>query len=94
MGICLLSLRKCYWIGGDLVIWTKAFWKGAAERAFNTFWQTFAAVLSVVVGGELIPAVGMEGVSWLTALSASTVAAILSLAKSFGNAEFTAGQEQ
>ncbi|URM86940.1 holin [Microbacterium phage Typher] len=73
------------------MIWTKAFWKGAAERAFNAFWQTFAAVLSVVVGGELIPAVGIEGVSWLTALSASAVAAILSLAKSFGNAEFTAG---
>ncbi|UAW08775.1 holin [Microbacterium phage SBlackberry] len=73
------------------MIWTKAFWKGAAERAFNAFWQTFAAVLSVVVGSELIPAVGIEGVSWLTALSASAVAAILSLAKSFGNAEFTAG---
>ncbi|AYQ99487.1 holin [Microbacterium phage Johann] len=73
------------------MIWTKAFWKGAAERAFNAFWQTFAAVLSVVVGGELIPAVGIEGVSWLTALSASAVAAILSLAKSFGNADFTAG---
>lgn len=73
------------------MIWTKAFWKGAAERAFNAFWQTFGAVLSVVVGGELIPAVGIEGVSWLTALSASLVASILSLAKSFGNADFTAG---
>ncbi|QCQ57472.1 holin [Microbacterium phage Sucha] len=73
------------------MIWTKAFWKGAAERAFNTFWQTFSAVLAVVVGGELIPATGIEGVDWKVALSASAVAAILSLAKSFGNADFTAG---
>ena len=73
------------------MIWTKAFWKGAAERAFNAFWQTFSAVLAVIVGDELIPAVGIEGINWLTALSASAVAAILSLAKSFGNAEFTAG---
>ena len=73
------------------MIWTKAFWKGAAERAFNAFWQTFGAVLSVAVGGEVIPGVDLSGIDWKFALSASVVAAILSLAKSFGNADFTAG---
>jgi len=73
------------------MIWTLAFWKGAAERAFNTFWQTFSAVIAVIVGDDLIPAVNLDGINWITALSASAVAAILSLAKSFGNASFTAG---
>lgn len=73
------------------MIWTAAFWKGAAERAIATFFQTFVAILSVSIGGALIPAVGIEGVSWLAVLSGSAVAAILSLAKSLATPDFTAG---
>ena len=75
------------------MIWTIAFWKGAAERSFHTFWQTFVAILTLNVGGELIPAVGIEGVGWTVILSGSAVAAILSLAKSLASPDFTAGQD-
>lgn len=74
------------------MIWTTAFWKGAGERAFHTFWQTFAAFLTLNIGGELIPDVGFEGIHWTAAFSLSGVATVLSLAKSFSNADFTAGE--
>lgn len=73
-------------------MFTRAFLKGAAERAVKTWFQTFAAMLALSVGTDLIPAVGVEGVSWIAALSGATVAAVLSLATSIGNADFTAGQ--
>lgn len=72
-------------------MFTIAFWKGAAERAMKTFVQTFAAVMSIAIGGELIPGVGLDGIDWLSALSVSAVATIYSLATSIGNADFTAG---
>lgn len=73
-------------------IWTKTFWMGAGERAIATFWQTFLSVAMVTAGGAAIPSVGIEGVPWLTVLSVSGLATILSLAKSLGNVEFTSGQ--
>lgn len=75
------------------MLWTLAFWKGAAERAINTFFQTLIAVVGVTAGSALIPEVGIEGVPWIGVLSASALAAPLSLATSIGNANFTAGTE-
>ena len=66
------------------MIWTKAFWKGAGERAVKTFFQTFVALIGT-------SAVILQDVDWLFIGSGSTLAAILSLATSIGNAEFTAG---
>lgn len=72
-------------------MFTKSFLKGALERAAKTFLQCFAAVMSIAIGGELIPGVGLDGIDWLSALSVSAVATIYSLATSIGNADFTAG---
>lgn len=73
------------------MLWTRNFWQGLAERALKTWCQTFAAILLVTVGGDLIPAVGVDGVPWVACASCATVAAILSVATSIGNADFTAG---
>ena len=67
------------------MIWTGPFWKGAAERAIKTFFQTFVAVVGVV------GLVGVGQIDWLGAVSIATVAAVLSLATSIGNADFTVG---
>ena len=75
------------------MLWTASFWKGAAERALKTWMQTFVAVVTLVAGSAAIPAVGLEGVSWLTVLSVSSLAALLSVATSIGNADFTAGAD-
>lgn len=64
---------------------TKAFWKGAGERALKTFAQSLVAVIGV-------DAVGLLDVDWLGALSAATLATVISLLTSIGNADFTAGQ--
>ena len=37
------------------MIWSVAFWKGAGERAFKTFFQTAGAMLVALVGKEAIP---------------------------------------
>ena len=66
------------------MIWTKEFWKGAGERAVKTFFQTFVALIGT-------SAVILQDVDWLFIGSGSTLAAILSLATSLGNADFTAG---
>lgn len=73
------------------MITTKAFWKGAFERAVKTFAQAFVAVLTLSVGSELVPSVGLEGVPWLEALSIAAMATVLSVMTSIGNADFTAG---
>jgi hypothetical protein len=67
------------------MIWTRAFWKGATERAVKTFGQTLAAVL---VAAEVV---GLFDVDWPGALSAAGLAAAVSLFTSIGNADFTAG---
>lgn len=66
------------------MIWSIAFWKGAAERAIKTFFQTFVALIGT-------SAVIIQDVDWIFIASGSTLAAILSIATSIGNAEFTAG---
>jgi hypothetical protein len=66
------------------MIWTAAFWKGAGERAIKTFFQTFVALIGT-------SAVIIQDVDWIFIASGSTLAAILSVATSIGNAEFTAG---
>ena len=68
------------------MIWTKAFWKGAGERAVKTFFQTFVALIGT-------SAVILQDVDWLFIGSGSILAAILSLATSIGNADFTAGTD-
>lgn len=67
-----------------------AFWRGAAERAMKTFLQAFLAVLGVQAGAVLT-AGQAAALPWLTALVTATLAALLSLATSVGNADFTRG---
>ena len=67
------------------MIWSSAFWRGATERAVKTFAQALVAVIGV-------GAVGLLDVDWLGALSAATLATVVSLLTSIGNADFTAGQ--
>lgn len=73
------------------MIWTKNFWKGAAERGLKTWFQSFVAALATlgIVGG----ASTLEQVPWLEALSIATLATVLSLGTSIGNADFTAGKD-
>jgi len=66
------------------MLWTKAFWKGAGERAIKTFFQVFVALIGTT-------AVVIQDVNWLYILSGATLSAILSVATSIGNADFTAG---
>lgn len=74
------------------MIWTAAFWKGAAERALKTFLQVFTAVLIVSAGAEAIGvSAGIFDVDWLSALSVAALATVLSIGTSIGNADFTAG---
>lgn len=72
---------------------TKQFWTGALERAVKTFFQTFVAVALAGVGADAIGATaGIGDISWLNALSVAGLAAVLSVATSLGNADFTAGE--
>ena len=66
------------------MIWTGAFWRGAAERAIKTFAQALAAALGT-------GAIGILDVNWAGALSIALIATILSVLTSVGNADFTAG---
>lgn len=68
------------------MLWTLAFWKGAAERAVKTFAQTLAAYF-------VIGTTGLLDVDWLTALSVAGAAAVASLLTSVGNADFVAGTQ-
>lgn len=75
------------------MITTRAFWRGAAERAIKTFFETFVAVVTVGVGAEAIGvSAGLSDVSWVDALQVSALATLLSVAVSVGNANFTAGE--
>lgn len=67
------------------MLWSIAFWRGAAERALKTFAQSLVAVIGV-------DAVGLLDVDWLGALSAATLATVISVLTSIGNADFTSGQ--
>src|SRR5690606_41334955 len=72
------------------MIWTKAFWQGAAERAIKTFFQTLVAVCVAGTVGVEFP--GLGAIDWVDAASVAGLAAVLSLATSLGNADFTAGE--
>lgn len=69
------------------MIWTLAFWKGAAERAIKTLFQTFVALIGTT-------AVIVQEVEWPIVVSGSILAAVLSVATSIGNAQFTAGTDK
>lgn len=74
------------------MLWTTAFWRGAGERALKTWFQTLVAVLVAGVGADAVGlTAGLLDVGWLDAASVATLAAILSVATSIGNADFTAG---
>ena len=66
------------------MIWTVSFWKGATERAIKSFFQAFVALIGVT-------AVGIGDVRWSYVLSGAALTALLSVATSIGNADFTAG---
>ena len=69
----------------------KQFWLGLFERALKTFVQTFVAVLGVTAG-VTYTAESFKGLPWESALITAGVAAILSVATSFGNPTFVAGK--
>ncbi|AKO60429.1 holin [Propionibacterium phage SKKY] len=69
----------------------KQFWLGLFERALKTFVQTFVAVLGVTAG-VTYTAESFRGLPWESALITATVAAVLSVATSFGSPSFVAGK--
>lgn len=69
----------------------KQFWLGLLERALKTFIQTFVAVLGVTAG-VTYTAESFRGLPWESALITASVAAVLSIATSFGNPSFVAGK--
>lgn len=68
------------------MIFSKEFLKGMTERAVKTFFQTFVALIGT-------SAVVIQDVDWVFVASGSALAAVLSIATSVGNADFTAGSE-
>lgn len=69
----------------------KQFWLGLCERALKTFIQTFVAVLGVTAG-VTYTAESFRGLPWESALITAGVAAVLSIATSFGSPSFVAGK--
>lgn len=69
----------------------KQFWLGLLERALKTFVQTFVAVLGVTAG-VTYTAESFRGLPWESALITAGVAAVLSVATSFGSPAFVAGK--
>lgn len=69
----------------------KQFWLGLLERALKTFVQTFVAVLGVTAG-VTYTAESFRGLPWESALITAGVAAVLSVATSFGSPSFVAGK--
>lgn len=68
------------------MLWTTAFWAGAAERAIKTFAQSLVAVLGVAGTGLLT-------VDWVSTLSVAGAAALASLLTSIGSAEHVSGNQ-
>ena len=66
------------------MIWTKSFWKGAAERSIKTGAQTLAAYF-------VIGTTGILDFGWAAALSITGAAVVASVLTSIGNADFVAG---
>lgn len=63
----------------------KRWWKAAGIRALKTFFQTFVAT----IGSSAL----IENVNWAVVLSASTLAAVLSLATSLAGLPELEGYE-
>lgn len=68
------------------MLWTTAFWKGAAERGIKTFAQT-------AVGFFVVGTTGLLELNWITLASVSGAAALASVLTSIGNADFVAGKK-
>lgn len=68
------------------MLWTTAFWKGAAERGIKTFAQT-------AVGFFVVGTTGLLELNWVSLVSVSGAAALASVLTSIGNADFVAGKE-
>lgn len=67
------------------MIWTKAFWKGAAERGIKTFAATSAALLGA-------NGIGLLDVDFAQVGSVAGLATLVSVLIAIGNADFTAGE--
>lgn len=67
------------------MIWTKAFWKGAGERAIKTFAQAGVAFVTA-------DTVGLLDLDYVALASVSGLAALVSVLTSVANAEFVAGK--
>ena len=65
------------------MLWTQAFWQGAAERAIKTLAQTLVAFFTV--------GVPIFAIDWREALAVTAAAGVASVLTSIGNADFTAG---
>lgn len=65
-------------------MWTRTFWQAVAERALKTLAQAAAAML--VADGT-----GLLDADWLTVLSVSGMAAVVSVLTSIGSAAATDG---
>lgn len=77
------------------MIWTRAWWKGAGERALKTFLQNWVGVFGLATGAEVVTDLpGFLALPWVPATMTATVVTILSFATSVGNAEFTAGHDR
>lgn len=63
-------------------IWTRTFWRAAAERAVKTLCQTAAAL--IVADGT-----GLLDTDWLTVTSVAGMAAVVSLLTSVGSDALT-----
>ncbi len=57
-------------------------WNAIAERALWTFGQGFVAVLIVLLVPSVEAGLGLEGVDWVTVVSAAALAGVLSALKS------------
>jgi hypothetical protein len=66
------------------MIWTRNFWRGAAERGIKTFAQT-------AVGFFVIGTTGLLELDFVSLVSVSGAAAVASVLTSIGNADFVAG---
>lgn len=75
------------------MIWTMQFWKGAGERGLKTFVQTFTATLFVTGTIQVTDVRGLATMPWETSVITASLAALLSLLTSIGNANFTAGKD-
>lgn len=74
------------------MIWTAAFWRGAGERAVQTFAQTFLASVVVITGAETVTPAEFIAAPWATAATTAGLAAAVSLVKSLTVPAFTAGE--